>query len=99
MTCPVCKQEIEKGSDVCPRCGAQLRPTLSEEQLKGGWRATIALFLVAVALVGTFVGVILNWREVQQRTARIESALDETELEEGTLDEAEGREGAYVIVR
>lgn len=75
MTCPVCKQEIERGSDVCPRCGARLTPVLSDEQRKGGWRATVALFLIAVAFVAVFVAVILNWREVQQRTARIEEAL------------------------
>lgn len=89
MTCPVCKQEIEKGSDVCPRCGAQLVPVLTEEQRKGGWRTTIGLFLVAVLLVGIFVAIILNWREVQQRTARIEYALGSSAVATQGYAEAE----------
>lgn len=77
MTCPVCKHEIEKGSDVCPHCGARLIPTLSEAQRKGGWRTTIVLFAIAVVVMGTLVAAVLNWRSVQQRTARIEQQASE----------------------
>lgn len=75
MTCPVCQQEIESGSATCPRCGAQLVPTLSDAQRKGGLRATIVLFVISLAVMAVFMALILRWHEEQQRTLLLEQQV------------------------
>lgn len=83
MTCPVCNQEIEHGSTRCPRCGAQLVPTLSKAQRKGGTRTTLVLFVVAVACTAAFVALILSWRQAQLDSSSLErEALESSGVEE-----------------
>lgn len=84
MTCPVCHQEIPPDSATCPKCGAQLVPTVSEAQRKGGFRVTVILYVVSVALVGIFVALILGWHEEQQRTMLLEQ---QAAVEAETADE------------
>lgn len=78
MTCPVCHEDIASGSVTCPKCGAQLVPTLTKEQRKGGWRVTVALFVISVVLMGVFVAAILAWHDEQQRTMQLEQEAAES---------------------
>lgn len=72
MTCPVCHEEIESGSATCPKCGAQLEPVLTDAQRKGGFRVTVILYVVSLAVMAVFIAAILAWHDEQQRTLRLE---------------------------